>query len=570
MAQITGGELLLKCLHTEGVTTIFGVLDGSHNAFLAKLSKYQMRFVSARHEAAAAHMAEAWARITGTPGVVITGIGPGAANMVSGVITAHAEGSPLIAISGQRRRNIIYPDRGGGFQVASLIDLYAPVTKWSTGLRLWQRLPELVRQAYRRAVSGRPGPVYLEIPEDLLRGAGDEDDAPVYAPSAYRVTHLGSGDPALVQQAVDLLLSARRPLLHAGAGVAWSGAWDELLALTEHLGACITTTLAARGVVPEDHPRYFHPLDRDALETAQTEADVVLAVGTRFGEVDGWGRPPVWGTADSQKVIQIDSDPVSIGVNRPVDLAIIGDARATLQALLARVTAATAPRPPHPDVERYNARRARWQAQRAAALHMGQRGINPGQMVQTVRDFFPRDAITVMDGGNTSLWCASYNPIFTPRSYLYTAKFGHLGTGLPYAVGAKLAAPQRTVYLVSGDGAFGFNIQELETAVRHGAAFVAIVAVDRGWGMERSSQMMAQLGHFVETELYADVRYDQIAMGFGCHGEFVATLDELLPALQRSVASARPAVIQVMVDIEANMAPPGLLEFGSLVYRATD
>jgi acetolactate synthase-1/2/3 large subunit len=570
MAEITGGELLLKCLQAEGVTTIFGVLDGSHNAFLAKLDKYGMRFVSARHEAAAAHMAEAWARITGTPGVVITGIGPGAANMVSGVITAHAEGSPLIAISGQRRRSIIYPDRGGGFQVASLVDLYAPVTKWSAGLRVWQRLPELVRQAYRRATSGRPGPVYLEIPEDLLRGTGDEDDAPVFEPAAYRVTRLGSGDPALVQQAVQMLLSAQRPLLHAGTGVAWSGAWDELLALTDHLGACVTTTLAARGVVPEDHPRYFHPLDRDALEAAQAEADVVLAVGTRFGELDGWGRPPLWGATGTQTVIQVDSDPASIGVNRPVDLALIGDAQAVLRALLAGVAAGTAPRPPHPDVERYHALSARWQAQRTGALRMGKRGINPGQLVQTVREFFPRDAITVMDGGNTSLWCASYNPIYTPRSYLYTAKFGHLGTGLPYAVGAKLAAPERLVYLVSGDGAFGFNIQELETAVRHGAAFVAIVSVDRGWGMERSSQMMAQLGHFVETDLHPDVRYDQIAMGFGCHGEFVTSLDELLPALERSVASAKPAVIQAMVDVEANMAPPGLLEFGSMVYRATD
>jgi len=295
MSEMTGGELLLKCLKEEGVTVLFGVLDGSFNPFLAKLDEYGMRFINSRHEAAAAHMAEAWARIRGAPAVVIGGIGPGAANMVSGIITAYAEGSPLIAISGQRRRNIIYPDRGGSFQNVDLLGLYRPVTKWSAGVRHWRRLPELIRRAFREVSNGRPGPVYLEIPEDVMRGTGDPATVDVWSPAQYRAGRLGAGDLAFVDQAARMLVGAEQPLLHAGTGVSWAAAWDEFLALADHLAAPITTSLSARGVVPEDHPRYFHPLNRNALEAARSEADVVLAVGGRLGELDNWGRAPSWG-----------------------------------------------------------------------------------------------------------------------------------------------------------------------------------------------------------------------------------------------------------------------------------
>ncbi len=564
MAHMTGGELLLRCLRAEGVTTVFGVLDGSHNPILAKLADYGIRFISARHEAAAAHMAEAWARVRGEPGVVITGIGPGALNTTAGVGVAYAEGSPLVVITGQRRRNIIYPDRGGGFQVADLVDLYRPITKWSVGVRHWERLPEILARAFRVALSGRPGPVYVEIPEDVLKETRDETEAPVEPPERYRALRLGPGDPEAIARAADLLATAERPLLHAGMGVHWSGAWEAFLALADYLAALVTTTLPARGVVPEDHPRYIHLLDLRTLLTARREADVILAVGTRFGELDGWGRPPWWGDPAQQKTIHIDADPASIGLNRPVDVAIVGDARQALQALLEAVKARTAPRERHPRLAAYRQSTAAWQKELEAALDAGMGGINPGRMVQVVREVFPREAITVMDGGNTSLWTVAYNPIYTPRSFLYTAKFGHLGSGLPYAIGAQLAAPDRPVYLITGDGALGFNIQELETAVRYNVPVTVIVAVDRGWGMERTSQLAAGIRGFVETEFYPETRYDVVAQGFGCHGEMVTRLEDLRPALERARASGKPALIQVMVDPMANMAPPGIRIFAAV------
>ncbi len=570
MTTITGGELLLKCLKAEGVEMMFGVLDGSFNAWLAKLKDYEMGYICPRHEAAAAHMAEAWARVRGGPGVVIGGIGPGAANMVSGVAVAYAEGSPLIVISGQRRRSIIYPDRGGSFQVLDLLDFYRPVTKWRAGLRDLRRLPELMRTAFRTALSGRPGPVYIEIPEDLMRGTIDDAQIDIWPPDRYRVSDLGVGDPAKIAQAADMLMSAQRPLLHAGNGVIWSGAAAEFVALGEHLGAAMTTTLAARGAAPEDHPQYLHALNRDALEAARGEADIVLAVGTRLGELDGWGRSPLWGDPKIQKLIQVDADPTSIGVNHPVDLGIIGDAGAVLAALRQIVAARIPARSPHDGFAHYNKLTAEWRRELAQNLtYGGGEGINSGRMVQAVRAFFPRDAIAVQDGGNTSLWCANYNLIYEPRTYLYTAKFGHLGTGLPYAIGAKLAQPDRPVYLITGDGALGFNIQELETARRHNVPIVIVVAADQGWGMERSSQLFAQVGAMIETE-HHPTRYDVIAQAFGCHGELVTELDQLTPALERAQASGQPALIQVMVDKVANLAPPGALVFGSMVYRASD
>jgi len=571
MAEITGGELLLKCLQQEGVSHIFGVIDGSLNPLLEKLDDYGVQLIVPRHEAAGAHMADAWARITGRPGVCIGGAGPGTANMVSGVVTAHAEGVPLVAISGQRRRNIIYPDRGGAFQYTDQNALFRPVTKWNATIQDWRRIPELVRQAFRVATSGRPGPVHLEFPEDLLEEKGDPESVAIWPADQYRLTAPSAGDPALLQEAARMLAEAQRPLLHAGSGVQWAGAWEPFLALAEHLGAAMTVSLGARGVVPEDHPRYLHILNREALEKAHREADVVLAVGTRFGELEGWGRPPAWPPAGAQKVIQVDADPTSIGINRPVSLGIVGDGAAVLEALLDAVKRLTGPREEWPNWDEYRKLTAEWQAELERSTRLGEGGINPGWMIQQVRAFFPRDAIFVMDGGNTSLWCASYNPIYTPRSYVYTCKFGHLGTGLPYALGAKVAAPDRPVYLISGDGAFGFNLQELETARRYDLPVIAVVNCDRRWGMEVSSQTMAFGGEkLVGVDHWPGVRYDIVARGLGCHGELVEAPEQLVPALERATETRRPAVIQVMADQTANLMPPGLLLFGSMVFGATE
>jgi acetolactate synthase-1/2/3 large subunit len=274
--------------------------------------------------------------------------------------------------------------------------------------------------------------------------------------------------------------------------------------------------------------------------------------------------PPAWGDPSKQKTIQIDTDPNSIGLNRPVDVGIVADAKSALTALLAAVKARTQVRTDMPDLARYRELTQQTMAQGFQYL-MAQptNGVNPGQMVFNARSFFPRDAVTVLDGGNTTLWGVAFNQIYEPNSFLYSVKMGYLGTGLPFAIGAKLAAPERQVYCITGDGAVGFNLMEMETALRENVPVIVIVAVDDGWGMERSAytfQGYPPEQHY-GIDLSGKMRYDLIAQGMGCYGEKVDTVEQIAPALQRAVASGKPALLHVTVDQALNMDPPGYKQF---------
>ncbi len=376
--------------------------------------------------------------------------------------------------------------------------------------------------------------------------------------------NLGAGDPALIQQAAELLAGAERPFIYAGKGVLWAEGSAELVALGDYLAAGLGSSLGARGVVPEDHPHYFHIFDMQASMTARNEADVVLVVGARLGEYDGWGMPPAWGDPTRQRTIQIDADPLAIGLNRPVDVAIVADARAALRALLAAVQAKTPARAAMPNLARYRElSAATLQGGMAYVTASSGRGVNPGQMVMVVNQFFREDAVTVLDGGNTVLWGVAFNPILQPDSFLYSVQMGYLGTGLPMAIGAKLAAPQRPVYCITGDGALGFHVMELETALRAGAPVVVVVAVDDAWGMEKTAYNFAGFGpeHQTAIEFAPGVRYDLMAQAMGCFGAKVDAIDDLVPALQAAVQSGKPAVIHVVVDAAVNADPIGFKEF---------
>ena len=564
MTQITVGELLARSLAAEGVDLVVGIIDGAHIPFVVPLASYGIRYVNAHHEEAAVHIAEGYTRIARKPAVALGNPGPGGANMLAGLTSAYGEGHPVVAIACTRRSAVNNPDRGGAWQSTDLVAMAKPITKYSELISRPERVPEMVRAAFRAATSGRPGPAFLAIPDELLAQTIDPDTLRITPAANNRVINLGAGDPGMIEEAAELLANAQRPFIYAGKGVLWAGGSAELVALGDHLAAGMGSSLGARGVVPEDHPHYFHIFDMQASMTARNEADVVLVVGARLGEYDGWGKPPAWGDPARQPTIQIDADPLSIGLNRPVDVAIVADAKAALAALLAAVQAKTPVRETMPDLARYR-------QMSAATLQGGMvymqassgSGVNPGQMVFMANQFFPRDAITVLDGGNTVLWGIAFNPILEPDSFLYSVKMGYLGTGLPFAIGAKLAAPDRPVVCITGDGALGFNVMELETALRANTPLVVVVAVDDAWGMEKTAFNVAGLGpeQYVDIDIRPGVRYDLIAQGLGCHGEKVDDLDELLPALQRAVQSGKPAVIHVAVDAAVNADPIGFKEF---------
>ncbi len=563
MPEITVGESLMQCLRAENVDMMFGIIDGSHIPFVVHAPRYGIRHINCRHEEGAVHLAEGYTRLRHKPTVVIGSPGPGGANMLAGLTSAHAEGHPVIAIATTRRRLTADPDRGGAWQATNLAEMARPITKFSAVVRQPERLPELVRAAFRAALTGRPGPAFLAIPDELMSAKIDPARVRITPAARYRVTDMGPGDQGRLRQAAEWLASAQRPFLHAGKGVLWSGASDEFLALGNHLAAGLSTSLGARGVAPEDHPHYFHLFDMQAAGLARAEADVVLIAGARLGEYDGWGMPPAWGDPDHQKTIQIDVDPLSIGVNRPVDLAIVGDARAALTAIVAEVTARTPTRTAMTDLARYRQLSAQMQGQSAQYLQAAGRGVNPGQAVMAVRRFFARDAVTVLDGGNATLWGVAFNPVYQPDSFLYSVKMGYLGTGLPFAIGAKLAQPERTVYLITGDGALGFNLMELETALRENAPVIVIALVDDGWGMEHSAYNFGGVpkAMHVGVDLSPNTCYDVLAQGMGCYGERVESIDQLGPALVRAAAAGRPAVLHVVVDPTVNADPPGFKEF---------
>jgi acetolactate synthase-1/2/3 large subunit len=502
-------------------------------------------------------MADAYARVTGKPGVCIGTVGPGAADLVPGVYAAWADSIPMVVLTAQNQTWKSYPERGS-MQSLDQTGLFAPITKWGARVTDRQRIPELAQRAFRAAVSGRPRPVHLDLHVNVLMDTGDGSELSfVPAPPArYRAGGGPAARPELIEEAARMLLAAERPLIHPGGGVLRSGAWDEVRELAEYLSAPVTTSMGACGAIAEDHPLCLIAAGYGALG-AQAMADAVLLVGGRLGDVDFWGRPPFWGEPDAQKLIQVDVEPESIGLNRPVDLALVGDAREVLRALLEAVKRLSPPLPERPDMDEYRATQQAWLAGFEKQAASDKKPIHPLRLVRDVRAFFPRNAICVLDGGNTTVWAHYLNRVYEPRSFLWAADSGHLGTALPYAIGAKLARPDRPVYALCGDGAFALNMQELETAARLRLPLVIIVADDRQWGMIKAVQMAAYDARYVGVD-FDEVCYDQVARACGCYGERVEEASQIRPALERAVASGKPAVLDVLVDPWVNLTPPDL------------
>ncbi|MFW9769454.1 MAG: thiamine pyrophosphate-binding protein [Candidatus Thorarchaeota archaeon] len=555
MTMLTGGEVLTKCLLQENVKYVFGVPGDQLYPLLDSIHTSDgIDFVTFRHEQAAAHAADAWARTTGDPGVCLGTVGPGAADLVPGVYPAFADSIPMIVLCAQNQSWRINPDHGST-QGLDQLNLFKSITKWGATVSHWQRIPHLVHWAFREALSGRPGPVFLDIPSDVLYLKCKEDtlEDGIVTADRYRMTTPPVGDPGLIADAAKMLLSAKFPLLHAGGGVLASNATEELTALAEHLQAPVTTSVGARGAIPEDHPLSLTPASFGAIG-AQCESDLVLLVGGRLGDLDFWGKTPAWGDCAEQRLIQIDIAPEMIAHNRVVDLAIVGDAKRTLSEILKHVKSKPKSKPRLAMTDCQQAQE-NWLEDFIEQGKSNKTPIHPLRMIQEVRNFFPRDAISIMDGGNIVVWANYLNKIFEPRTFLWPSDSGHLGVGTGYAIGSKLAHPNTEVYVISGDGAFMFNAQELETARRLGIAFTIAIANDRAYGMIKAGQKGLYEERYVGVD-FVDVRYDKIAEAMGCFGLRVKKPEDLAPALQKAKDSGLPAVLDIVIDPNINLVPP--------------
>ncbi len=572
MAQINGAEALVRCLIEEGVRYVFGIPGDQCNPITDAIYRLGgeagLKFVTTRHEQAAAHMADAWARVTGEPGVCLGTVGPGVADLVPGVYPAWADSVPMVVLGAQNQTWRCYPEHGS-MQALDQITLMTPITKWRALVNDVRRMPELVQLAFRAATSGRQAPVYLDLPSNVLCDKLDSEECPILPPQRYRAITPPVADAGLIEQAAEMLANAQWPLIHAGGGVLRSGAWAEMVELAEYLSAAVTTSQGARGSIPEDHPLCLIPSTASGALKAQAAADVVLLVGGRMGDIDFWGRPPIWGVWNTQRYIQIDIEPQNIALNRPIDLALTGDAKGTLRALLEAVKMRTGPKAENPQFEDARQAQETWLSGWEEGARSDGVPIHPLRLMREVREFFPREAIYAQDGGTTSVWAFYQNRIYEPRSFLWAADSGHLGSGLPYAVGAKLARPDLPVYCITGDGSFGFNALEMETARRECAPIVIIIANDMAWGMIKGGQKLVYEGRYCGVDL-TDIRYDKLADALGCYGERVTEPAQIRPALQRAADSGLPAVLDVIVDVDVHMVPPDLVMLDSVWMEGCD
>ncbi len=571
MTEIRGAEALVRCLIEEGVRYVFGIPGDQCNPITDAIYRLGgetgLRFVTARHEQAAAHMADAWARVTGEPGVCLGTVGPGVADLVPGVYPAWADSVPVIVLGAQNQTWRCYPEHGS-MQALDQISLMTPITKWRALVNDVRRMPELVQLAFRAATSGRQAPVYLDLPSNVLCDKIDSEECPILPPQRYRATNAPVADAGVIEQAADMLARAEWPLIHTGGGVLRAAAWAEVRELAEYLSAPVTTSLGARGAIPEDHPLCLIPGATAAFK-AQAAADLVLLVGGRMGDVDFWGRQPIWGEPDKQRFIQIDIEPQNIGLNRQVEIALVGDAKSTLRALLEAVRVRTGSKTENPMFEEARQVQQAWVDGWEDGAHSDQVPIHPLRLMREVRQFFPREAIFASDGGNTSVWSFYQNRIYEPRSFLWAADSGHLGTGVPYAVAAKLARPEVPVYCITGDGSFGLNAMEMETARRENVPIVVIIANDKAWGMIKGGQKLVYDARYIGVD-FTDARYDKLAEALGCYGERVTEPAQIRPALERAVDSGLPAVLDVIVDIDVHMVPPDLVMLDSVWMEGCD
>lgn len=575
MSEMTGGQVIAKMLKAEGVEKFFGIIDGTYLQLFAHCVEEGIEMITPRHEAVAAHMAGAYARLTGKLGVCIASNGPGVANMLAGVAVENVEGNRVLLITSSRRTGIAYPDRGGAYQCFDHVGVIKNMAKWSGTCAYPERIPELMKMALRKSYQGRPGVVHLDIPENLINSPGPA--APSLLPGNYRCTEPVEPSLKLVEQAAGLLAKAKFPIIHAGSGIIHAQAFDELKQVAELLHAPVTTSWGGRGVLDERHPLAWPMVHIEANNAVRNQADVCLCLGSDMGETDWWGKAPYWAKVADQNFIQVDIDEERLARNRVNNLAIIGDVKRFLQMIIPALKTQSS----QTDMDARKAKVEELSKMKAddrntldEMMALGGDPMISCQVAKICRETFDDDAVVIFDGGNTAVWGNFYTSLPTPNCQLGTPHMGHLGAGVGQALGAAAARPDKQVYCLIGDGAMGFNMQEVETAVRHGLKVIFLVFVDKAWGMVKINQMFAldpvkdmfetALGPdksgTINTEL-GDIAWDQLGQSMGAFGAMVSTEEALRDALDKARKAGTCAVIHCMVNAEAHMMAPGLMYF---------
>jgi thiamine pyrophosphate-dependent acetolactate synthase large subunit-like protein len=544
MAKIDGNSLVVKALKDEGVDTVFYLTGGPMVDVGARCIEAGFRTIDCRHEQAAAMAAHAYCRVIGKPGVCFAASGPGTTNLITGVGNAYLDAIPVVALGGASPLSEVGK---GAFQEMDQVAMFKPITKWSERVMHVSRIPEIINKAFRIATGGQPGPVYIDLPADVLYNVAEEGKV-LFPKQPHKVARI-SGDPEMVKRAIALLKQAERPVILTGTGIFWSGAMEELKQFVELSGIPFYATPQGRGVIPEDHRLSF----LGARNQAWKEADVALVLGTRLNFIAGYGMPPRW--APDLKVVQVDISDEEIGRNRPVDVGIVGDVKTVLRQLIEEGRGAFKGRKELAWIETLRGYNQRSIEKSAALLNSDAVPIHPLRLCKEVRDFMDRDAIIIVDGHEILNFARQSIPIFAPGHSINAGPNGCMGVAVPFGMGAKVAKPNTQVIVLSGDGSFGFNGIEVDTMIRHKIPAMIVISNNGGW---------ASLGGMSAGRDLDFSRYDKMAEVFGGHGEFVEKPQDIRPALERAKASGKVSVVNVITDPKARSATTAFANYRAI------
>ncbi|MGD0534244.1 MAG: biosynthetic-type acetolactate synthase large subunit [Methanoregula sp.] len=539
----TGAKLLIEALQREGTDTIFGYPGGSVLPIYDELYDSPLRHILVRHEQAAAHAADGYARASGRVGVCLATSGPGACNLVTGIATAYMDSVPLVAITGQVPTTMLGND---AFQESDIQGITMPITKHNYLVKDTSDIPRVVQEAFYIAGTGRPGPVLIDLPKDINTRSVKEPVVPEKVSlRGYNPTY--KGNKRQIDRAIELIVAAERPLIYAGGGVISSNASPELVTFATKLGIPITTTLMGLGCIPCDHPLNLGMLGMHGTEYANfavTECDLLIAIGARFDDrVTG----KIETFAPNAKIIHIDIDPAEIGKNKRVDVPIVGDVKFVLTDMIAGLQKIGA-------CDEWQKKIKHWKQHHPLRYGKDNGCLHPQFILQQMSELLKGDAVIVSEVGQNQMWTAQYFCFRQPRTWITSGGLGTMGYGFPAAIGAHFARPDVPVFDVAGDGSIQMNIQEMGTVAQYKIPVKIAILNNMYLGMVRQWQELFYDRRYSYTEL-PPVEFVKIAQAYGIDGIKVESCDDVMPSLKAAVDCDGPFVLDFRIEREENVFP---------------
>jgi len=558
MTKMSGAQALIEALERQNAKVIFGIIGGATLPIYDVLLDSEIRHILSRHEQCAAHAADGYARASGKPGICMATSGPGATNLVTGIANAYMDSSSVIALTGQVSTytpNSSYIIGRDAFQEADIIGITTPITKYNYQVKQAAEIPEIVKIAFHIATTGRPGPVLIDLPKNTQTDTAEMEFSDRIEIRGYKPTY--NPHPIQVKKATELLVRAEKPIILAGGGVTSSNAFQELLELAELLMAPVATTLMGKGCFPENHPLSIGNIGMHGTRAANQlilEADVLLAVGTRFSD-RSTGKLDTF--RSDKKIIQIDIDSAEIGKNVDIDIPIVADAKKTLKAIYELLIKQVKKRK-----DSVWFRRMKEVKEHLVNNAPNQEGesLKPQTLLKELRKILPAEAIVTTEVGQNQMWAALYYKALKPRTFISSGGLGTMGFGFPASLGAKVACPDRPVVDIAGDGSFIMTEQDLACSVEENIPVTVIVLNNSMLGMVAQWQRLFYNRRYSAVKLGHVPNFVKLAEAYGAQGIRIGSLSEFSKAVRKAIKSEVTTVIDVPISPDENvfpMVPPG-------------